>query len=244
VSKVEALLQAATPGLSKEEVLAMVGRAAKPLVQRKLEEVGVLEATQTRLVVLASQSPWEPDQAKAVFAAALPLVQAKPTVAAVEALLLAVLRLDPENKGIGDQELRAQAMVVIAEAVDPLVGGMPSVLGVPEATQSRLAVLASQSASEPEQAKDENLLTEVERLNAVIIPAAMVAAGGGAAALQRVSAIMPNTLMLIYVLFLIIFFFESYSAHLFSFDTSQILFTEEQHEEEEEEEAGCCRHWR
>jgi hypothetical protein len=40
VSKVEALLAAAT-GLSKVQVLAMVGRAAKPLVQRKLEEVGV-----------------------------------------------------------------------------------------------------------------------------------------------------------------------------------------------------------
>jgi hypothetical protein len=40
VSKVGALLEAAT-GLSKQEVLAMVGRAAKPLVQRNLEEVGV-----------------------------------------------------------------------------------------------------------------------------------------------------------------------------------------------------------
>jgi hypothetical protein len=50
---------------------------------------------------------------KTVFAAALPLVQAKPTVAAVEALLLAVLRLDPDNKGIGDKELRMQAMEVI-----------------------------------------------------------------------------------------------------------------------------------
>jgi hypothetical protein len=75
-----------------------------------------------------------------VFTAALPLVQGKPTVAAVEALLLAVLRLDPENKELGDGELKTQAMaainikdveealkkgamVMIAGAVEPLLEG-------------------------------------------------------------------------------------------------------------------------
>jgi hypothetical protein len=87
------------------------------------------------------QAASEPEQAKAVFTAALPLVQeGKPTVAAVEALLLAVLRLDPENKEIGDGELKTQAMalvnikedeeamekeatMMIAGAVEPLLEG-------------------------------------------------------------------------------------------------------------------------
>jgi hypothetical protein len=38
VAKVEALLEAAT-GLDRKEVLGMVGRAAKPLVQQKLAEL-------------------------------------------------------------------------------------------------------------------------------------------------------------------------------------------------------------
>ena len=39
LSKVEVLLEAV--GMDKQEVLGMVGRAANPLVQRKLEELGV-----------------------------------------------------------------------------------------------------------------------------------------------------------------------------------------------------------
>jgi hypothetical protein len=116
----------------KEQAMVVIAEAAKPLVQAKLSALGVPEATQSRLAALMLQAVAEPDQAKAVFAAALPLVQAKPTVAAVEALLLAVLRLDPDNKGLGDGELRAQAIEVIAEAAEPLVQAKLSVLGVPE----------------------------------------------------------------------------------------------------------------
>jgi hypothetical protein len=98
--------------------MAVIAEAVEPLVQAKLSALGVPEATQTRLAALASQASSDPVQAKAVFAAALPLVQGKPTVTAVEALLLAVLRLDPDNKDLGDEKLTAQAMAVIAEAVE------------------------------------------------------------------------------------------------------------------------------
>jgi hypothetical protein len=126
----------------KAQAMAVIAEAVEPLVQAKLTMLGVPAATQTRLAALVTQATSEPEQAKAVFNAALPLMQGKPTVAAVEALLLAVLRLDPENKDLGDKQLKAQAMAVIAEAVEPLVQAKLSMLGVPAATQTRLAALA------------------------------------------------------------------------------------------------------
>jgi hypothetical protein len=114
----------------KAEAMSVIGEAVQPLVQAKLSVLGVPEATQTRLAALVLQAASEPEQAKAVFTAALPLVQGKPTVSAVEALLLAVLRLDPENKDLDNRELQAQAMAVIGEAVQPLVQGKPLLLAV------------------------------------------------------------------------------------------------------------------
>jgi hypothetical protein len=137
----------------KTQAMAVIGEAVQPLVQAKLSVLGVPEATQARLAALVLQAASEPEQAKAVFAAVLPLVQGKPTVAAVEALLVAVLRLDSENGRAGGDTLKAQAMAVIGEAVEPLVHAKLSLLGVPEATQTRLAALVLQAASEPEQAK-------------------------------------------------------------------------------------------
>ena len=82
------LLGAAT-GLSKEEVLAMVGRAAKPLVQRKLEELGVqpedVAIVSTAIEKLVTED--NKQKLQAVFAAAMPLVQGSVTVSKVEALL-------------------------------------------------------------------------------------------------------------------------------------------------------------
>jgi hypothetical protein len=96
--------------------MAVIGEAVQPLVQAKLSVLGVPEATQTRLAALVLQAASEPEQAKAVFAAALPLVQGKPTMSAVEALLLAVLRLDPKNKDFHNSKLQAQALVFLQEA--------------------------------------------------------------------------------------------------------------------------------
>jgi hypothetical protein len=137
----------------RKQAIAVISEAVQPLVQAKLSALGMPEATQTRLAALVLQAASEPEQAKAVFTATLPLAQGKPTVAAVEALLLAVLRLDPENKVLGDGELKKQAMAVISEAVQPLVQAKLSALCMPEATQTRLAALVLQAASEPEQAK-------------------------------------------------------------------------------------------
>jgi phage-related protein len=50
-------------------------------------------------------------------------------VAAVEALLLAVLRLDPENKELGDGELKTQAMAVIAEAEGGIASNVTNATG-------------------------------------------------------------------------------------------------------------------
>jgi hypothetical protein len=76
VSKVFMLLEAAT-GLSKEEVLAMVGRATKPLVQRKLEELGVQpeDVAMVSTAIEKLTTEYQRRSLQAVFAVALPLVQ-------------------------------------------------------------------------------------------------------------------------------------------------------------------------
>jgi hypothetical protein len=108
VAKVEALLEAV--GLTKEQVLGMLARSATPLVQRKLEELGVQpeDVTTVSAVLLELVAADEP-KLKAVFAAAMPLVQGPLTVAKVEALLEAV--------GIEKPEL----VNMLANAVVPLV---------------------------------------------------------------------------------------------------------------------------
>jgi hypothetical protein len=94
----EALLKAAT-GLSKEEVLGMVGRAAKPLVQRKLGELGVQPddvatvSTAIEKLLIAGNT----QKLQAVFAAAMPLVQGPVAVSQVEALLKAATGLSKEE---------------------------------------------------------------------------------------------------------------------------------------------------
>jgi hypothetical protein len=111
VSKVEALLEAAT-GLSKEEVLGMVGRAAKPLVQRKLEALD-LQPDDLAIVSTAIEKLLTEDnkqKLQAVFAAAMPLVQGSVTVSKVEALLEAATGLSKE-----------EVLDMIGRAAKPLV---------------------------------------------------------------------------------------------------------------------------
>jgi hypothetical protein len=89
LAKVEALLEAAT-GLERKEVLGMVGRAAKPLVQRKLEELDVQPGDVAMMSSAIAKAAADKQTLQAVFAAAIPLVQGRLTVAKVEALLVAV----------------------------------------------------------------------------------------------------------------------------------------------------------
>jgi uroporphyrinogen-III synthase len=119
VSKVEALLEAAT-GLSKEEVLGMVGRAAKPLVQRKLEELGVQPEDVTTVSTAIEKLITADNKQKlqAVFAAAMPLVQGSVTVSKVEALLEAV-DIEPE-----------EVLGMVGRAAKPLVQRKLEELGV------------------------------------------------------------------------------------------------------------------
>jgi hypothetical protein len=129
VSKVEALLQAA--GISKEQVLGMVGRAAKPLVQCKLEEVGVQpeDVTIVSAVLFELVATDEP-KLQAVFAAAMPLVHGPVTVSKVEALLQAV--------GL----TKEQVLAVVDRAANPLVQRKLEEMGVqPEDVATVSAVL-------------------------------------------------------------------------------------------------------
>jgi hypothetical protein len=122
VSKVEALLEAAT-GLSKEEVIGMVGRAAKPLVQRKLEalelqpeDVATVSAAIEKLLTAGNTL-----KLQAVFAAAMPLVlvQGSVTVSKVEVLLAAATGLSQE-----------EVLGMISRAAKPLVHPKLEALGV------------------------------------------------------------------------------------------------------------------
>jgi hypothetical protein len=134
----------------KQEAMAMMGRAVQPMLETKLEALGMPDTT--RLARLASQAASSIDQVQAVLTAALPLVQGKPTVAAVEGLLVAVLRLDKDKEKLDNDALKAKALCMIAEAVQPLMERKLEALGMPDAT--RLAKLASQAASKPKQAQE------------------------------------------------------------------------------------------
>jgi phosphoribosyl-dephospho-CoA transferase len=93
VAKVEALLEAAT-GLERKEVLGMVSRAAKPLVRRKLEELGVQPADLSTVSTAIEGAVEDEQKLRAVFGAAMPLVQGPLTVAKVEVLLEAATGLE------------------------------------------------------------------------------------------------------------------------------------------------------
>jgi hypothetical protein len=88
VSKVEAVLEAA--GIEKPELLEMLANAAAPLVQRKLGELDVQQKDADAVVAKLTAMAQTPEKLKAVFAAAMPLVQGPVTVAKVEAVLTAV----------------------------------------------------------------------------------------------------------------------------------------------------------
>jgi hypothetical protein len=108
MAKVEAVLEAV--GVDKDQASAMLVEAAAPLVERKLEEVGVQpKHTAVVSVMLKELLPGGAAKAEAVFNAAMPLVGGQVTMAKVEALLGAV--------GVDKDE--ASAMLV--EAAAPLV---------------------------------------------------------------------------------------------------------------------------
>jgi hypothetical protein len=129
-------------------------------VQAKLSVLCVPEATHTRLAALVLQAASEPEQAKAVFTAALPLVQGKPTVAAVGALLLAVLRLDPENKELGDGELKTQAMEAINIKDDEEAMKKEAMLMIAGAAEALWEGKQSQSKIHPWKVKRASMITQ------------------------------------------------------------------------------------
>jgi hypothetical protein len=112
------------------------------------------------------QAASEPEQAKAVFTAALPLVQGKPTVAAVEALLLAVLRLDPENKEIGNGELKTQAMALINTKDDEEAMEKEATMMIAGAAEPLLVGKQMQSKIHPWKVKRASMTTQTSAASA------------------------------------------------------------------------------
>jgi hypothetical protein len=154
VTKVEALLGTAT-GLSKEEVLGIVGRAATPLLQRKLEKLGVQPNDVITVSTALEQLVADDNQQKlqAVFSAAMPLVQGQLTVAKVEALLLLLLRLDQSKANVPAAELQKEVTTMIGGAVKSLVENKLSVLGLAEEHAVKLVKLAAHAASKEADAR-------------------------------------------------------------------------------------------
>jgi hypothetical protein len=101
MAKVEAVLTAV--GVDKDQASAMLVDAAAPLVERKLEEVGV-QPKHAAVVSAKLKELLAADTAKAeaVFNAAMPLVGGQVTMAKVEAVLTAV----------GVEKKQASAMLV------------------------------------------------------------------------------------------------------------------------------------
>jgi hypothetical protein len=116
-----------------QEAITNAGTFVLKLVLRsQLSNYGVKNVDAERLAnivgTLSEDSKWK--QAKAVFDAAMPLVQGKPTTANVEALLVSVLRLEDGKEQASDAALKEEAMGMIGRAVKPLVQSKLSALGV------------------------------------------------------------------------------------------------------------------
>jgi hypothetical protein len=102
MAKVEAVLEAV--GVDKEQASAMLVDAAAPLVERKLEEVG-LQAEQIS-IVMAALASLDDTCLKPVFVASLSLVGGRVTILKMEAVL--------ELLGLGQEKLQAISAKVSA----------------------------------------------------------------------------------------------------------------------------------
>jgi hypothetical protein len=107
MAKVEAVLDAV--GVSKEQASAMLVDVAAPLVERKLEEVGVQPKHTAAVSAMLKDLAGDAAKTEAVFNATMPLVGGQVTMAKVEAVLNAV--------GVSKE----QASAMLVDAAAPLV---------------------------------------------------------------------------------------------------------------------------